>query len=283
MAGTQYDITQFIDLQKMQAEFDKLDSRVQQSAKEIDKLIGKMGALGVGTDYSKAAAKIEEYRAKMELAEKNYQDSMSKIVEQANAKAQLAEQKHQEKLAQIQAANQAKLEQLKEQHANTMARIDQLQADKLAAQQQAQSAREAQQQQAKYDREIATANRKAEALAKAAYRKSPEGVSAAVASQQNMAALKLEAIAASENSTAVERLIALRELASREAMSQFVPGIEKQSQAYNEAIGTVNKYTEQIYLLEQASGKMSGAYSRADGSLFSFTQVLRELPKIAIS
>jgi hypothetical protein len=245
MAGTQYDITQFIDLQKMQAEFDKLDSRVQQSAKEMDKLIGKMGALGVGADYSKAATKVEEYRAKMELAEKNYQDSMSKIVEQANTKAQLAEQKHQEKLAQIHATNQAKLEQLKEQHANTMARISQLQADKLAAQQQAQSAKEAQQQKAAIDRRIAReqaaldkieqARRRADA--KAAFSYTPEQkASVSYDSSKQAQILKLNAILASEYSTALERLDAKMRLLEIDMQSKFNPALQEQSSEFRQLV-----------------------------------------------
>jgi len=94
---------------------------------------------------------------------------------------------------------------------------------------------------------------------------------------------KLKAQAISQTATELQRLYALQELASRKAGSLYVQGVEQQSQAYMDAAAQAKKYGEEIYRLENASGKLRGKTTSMYGATFQLTQVMRELPNFAMS
>lgn len=61
----EFDIDSFIDVPKLVKQFDALDARVEQSAIKMSDLIGKMGSLGMGTDYSKFASDLAAANSKI--------------------------------------------------------------------------------------------------------------------------------------------------------------------------------------------------------------------------
>ena len=105
--ANEFDISSFIDIPKLDAEFNKLDKRVKQSAKEIDALIGKMGAIGVGTDYSKEAARMAVAAARVETIKAESEKRQQKIVEDGVRKQEMFEIRKQKAMEQTARVRQA--------------------------------------------------------------------------------------------------------------------------------------------------------------------------------
>lgn len=84
----------FLDPKSL-ADFDKLDQKIQKSAAEMDKLIGKMGQLGMGNDYSKDAANLSVAAAKAEAIRRESEAKMAQMAEESAKRIELTEARKQ--------------------------------------------------------------------------------------------------------------------------------------------------------------------------------------------
>lgn len=122
--------------------------------------------------------------------------------------------------------------------------------------------------------------RQAQAAAKAVAASTPE---ARVSKSNTENILKLNAIAADANSTALQRMYAQMKILEIEMQAKFNPALQQQSQEFINLNAQHAKLQSEYQRTARATGVMGRTMNSAYGSTFQLTQVMRELPNFAIS
>ena len=128
---------------------------------------------------------------------------------------------------------------------------------------------------------ISQARRRADA--KAGFALTPEQkATSSVANSNTAAILKLNAVAADANSTALQKMYATMKLLEIEMQSKFNPALTEQSKEFQNLNAQHAKLQQEYQRTARATGVMGRSMNSTYGSTFQLTQVMRELPNFAI-